>query len=427
MIATVNAALASIAQDALRAGKHVLAEKPGGISVREIEELETVSKQTGALYRVGYNHRYHPAGLKAREIFESGALGPIMFLRGRYGQGGRIGYDKEWRADPKLSGGGELIDQGVHLIDLAGIFLGEFTQVDWSRGDLFLEHAGGRQRVHELAQRRGQNGVAARELHRVEEHVLARNLRTRRQAALGRSRWSYGLERLTYYKMLPQMGPPETTIWEYPRGDESWKIEMQEFFEDIRWKRLPVPGLREAKGRPASGRAHLRAHEVVSNATAFQSDKINPNSEVKMGSARAARAVFRALAENAGRTEKFQTFGRMSCAKRLDARRVQRHPRRVCSPTSVFEINRGGGSAQTRANRNVFICAVWKQIGCSSCEDIRTAAANRYSFRSISSRRALNSEPAFHSGHLSALRHAVARLEITVRHPPPVRINPSPV
>ena len=58
---------------------------------------------------------------------------------------------------------------------------------------------------------------------------------------------SYGIERLTYYKMLPQMGPPETTIWEYPRGDESWHLEMQEFFNDIRLKRTPIPGLREAK------------------------------------------------------------------------------------------------------------------------------------------------------------------------------------
>jgi len=58
---------------------------------------------------------------------------------------------------------------------------------------------------------------------------------------------SYGVERLTYYKMLPQMGPPETTIFEYPRGDESWKLEMNEFIEDIRTNRTPVPGLKEAK------------------------------------------------------------------------------------------------------------------------------------------------------------------------------------
>jgi predicted dehydrogenase len=58
---------------------------------------------------------------------------------------------------------------------------------------------------------------------------------------------SYGVERLTFYKMLPEMGPPETTIWEFPRGDDSWRLEMQDFFEDIRLKRTPVPGLAEAK------------------------------------------------------------------------------------------------------------------------------------------------------------------------------------
>ena len=61
---------------------------------------------------------------------------------------------------------------------------------------------------------------------------------------LGRS---YGVEKLTYYKMLPQMGPPETSVWEFPGEDNSWKIEMQEFFEDIRLKRTPEPGLKEAK------------------------------------------------------------------------------------------------------------------------------------------------------------------------------------
>ena len=101
--------------------------------------------------RVGYNHRYHPAALKALEIFHSGALGPIMFLRGRYGQGGRVGYDKEWRADPKLSGGGELIDQGVHLIDLAGIFS--------RRGEVGsrVEHSD-RAAVHRPQQSRGCGG-----------------------------------------------------------------------------------------------------------------------------------------------------------------------------------------------------------------------------------------------------------------------------
>src|SRR5579871_3680386 len=130
MIATINSALTPIALAAVKHGKHVLVEKPAAISVAELDKLATAAQKTGALVRVGYNHRYHPAALKALEIFRSGALGPMMFVRGRYGQGGRIGYEKEWRANPKLAGGGELIDQGVHLIDLAGIFLGEFTTVE---------------------------------------------------------------------------------------------------------------------------------------------------------------------------------------------------------------------------------------------------------------------------------------------------------
>jgi predicted dehydrogenase len=247
MIATLNAALAPIAKQALAAGKHVLAEKPGAISLREMEELEAISKQTGALYRIGYNHRYHPAFLKAREIFESGTLGPMMFLRGRYGQGGRIGYDKEWRADPGLSGGGELIDQGVHLIDLAGIFLGEFTQVEghvatyfWNmpvddNAFLSLRNAEGKTAWLHASCTEWKNMFSL--------EIYGRDGKLQMDG-LGRS---YGVEKLTYYKMLPQMGPPETSVWEFPGEDDSWKIEMLEFFEDIRLKRTPQPGFKEAK------------------------------------------------------------------------------------------------------------------------------------------------------------------------------------
>lgn len=247
MIATLNASLAPIAKQALAAGKHVLAEKPGAISVREIEELETISKQTGALYRIGYNHRYHPAFMKAREIFESGALGPMMFVRGRYGQGGRIGYDKEWRADPKLSGGGELIDQGVHLIDLAGIFLGEFTQVDGHLATYFWNMPVDDNAFMSLRNVEGKTAwlhASCTEWKNMFSLEIYGRVGKLQMDGLGRS---YGVEKLTYYKMLPQMGPPETSVWEFPGEDNSWQIEMSEFFEDIRLQRTPSPGLKEAK------------------------------------------------------------------------------------------------------------------------------------------------------------------------------------
>jgi predicted dehydrogenase len=247
MVATLNASLAPIAMQAARAGRHVLVEKPGAISVAQVEELATAAAATGALVRVGYNHRYHPACLKALELFRSGALGPIMFVRGRYGQGGRLGYEKEWRADPKLSGGGELIDQGVHLIDLAGIFLGEFTQVEGHAATYFWNMPVDDNAFLSLRNATGNTAwlhVSCTEWKNLFSlEIYGRDAKLHWEGLGG----SYGVERLTYYKMLPQMGPPETTIFEYPRGDESWKIEMHEFFEDIRLQRTPVPGLKEAK------------------------------------------------------------------------------------------------------------------------------------------------------------------------------------
>jgi predicted dehydrogenase len=247
VIATINAALAPIALQAVRQGKHVLVEKPGAVSLAELAELETAAAVHKVLVRVGYNHRYHPAALKALEIFHSGALGPIMFLRGRYGQGGRVGYEKEWRADPKLSGGGELIDQGVHLIDLAGIFLGDFTTVEGHVATYFWKMPVDDNAFLSLRNAAGATAwlhVSCSEWKNLFSlEIYGRDAKLHWEGLGG----SYGMERLTYYKMLPQMGPPETTIFEYPRGDESWKIEMAEFVEDIRTGRTPVPGLKEAK------------------------------------------------------------------------------------------------------------------------------------------------------------------------------------
>jgi predicted dehydrogenase len=247
MIATVNASLAPLALQAVQHGKHVLLEKPGAMAVKELDALEIAAAKTGAFVRVGYNHRYHSACLKSLEIFRSGALGPIMFVRGRYGQGGRVGYDKEWRANPKLSGGGELIDQGVHLIDLAGIFLGEFTEVSGHVATYFWNMPVDDNAFLSLRNAEGKTAwlhascTEWKNLFSLE--IYGRDGKLHWEGLGG----SYGVERLTYYKMLPQMGPPDTTVWEFPRSDGSWKIEMDEFFDDIRLKRPPVPGLKEAK------------------------------------------------------------------------------------------------------------------------------------------------------------------------------------
>ena len=129
VVATTNDALAPVTIAALEAGKHVIVEKPAARSLAELRSVQQAAALSGKTVQVGFNHRFHPAFRKARELFEANALGPLMFIRGRYGHGGRIGYDREWRSDPMLSGGGELLDQGVHIIDLARWFLGDFNQV----------------------------------------------------------------------------------------------------------------------------------------------------------------------------------------------------------------------------------------------------------------------------------------------------------
>jgi len=246
IVATTNNALAEITLEAVRAGKHVLVEKPAARRSVELEAVIKAAYQTGVQVRVGFNHRYHPALRKAREIFESGALGEMMFVRGRYGHGGRIGYNQEWRSDPALSGGGELIDQGVHLIDLARWFLGDFTQVGGFARTYFWQMPvddNGFMLLRTAKQQTAFLHVSCTEWKNLFSlEIYGRNAKLHIEGLGG----SYGVERLSYYKMLPQMGPPETTIWEYPMADRSWQIEFAEFLEDICLNRTPSANLQDA-------------------------------------------------------------------------------------------------------------------------------------------------------------------------------------
>ena len=243
IVSTLNGTLAEISLAALRAGKHVLVEKPGALTAQQMEPLVAEAAARKLCVRIGYNHRFHPAFQKAREIFESGALGELMFIRGRYGHGGRVGYDREWRADPALSGGGELIDQGVHLIDLARWFLGDFATIEGHAATFFWDMPVDDNAFLSLRTATGQTAwlhascTEWKNLFSFE--IYGRDAKLHIEGLGG----SYGVERLHFYKMLPEMGPPETTVFEYPRGDQSWKIETDEFLKDIAQNRQPSPGL----------------------------------------------------------------------------------------------------------------------------------------------------------------------------------------
>lgn len=124
VIATSHDQLSALGVQALEAGAHVLVEKPAGVSVAQVDALAAAAERTGKLVKVGFNHRFHPGLARVAEEVHSGRWGEVLHVRGRYGHGGRVGYDREWRAEPARSGGGELIDQGMHLIDLTHWILG---------------------------------------------------------------------------------------------------------------------------------------------------------------------------------------------------------------------------------------------------------------------------------------------------------------
>ena len=245
-VCTSHDVLAGIALAAVEASRHVLVEKPAGCHADQIRPLVDAVHRTGRIVKVGYNHRFHPALAKAKALVDEGVAGPLMHIRGRYGHGGRPGMETEWRCRPELSGGGELIDQGSHLIDLARWFLGELT-LDYGLAQtqfwdvpvddncfLALRAEGGQMAWLHASWSEWKNLFSF--------EIAGRNAKLVIEGLGG----SYGTERLTLYRMLPAMGPPETTIWEFPFPDRSWRQEMDEFSAAIQQGRAASGNIEDA-------------------------------------------------------------------------------------------------------------------------------------------------------------------------------------
>jgi predicted dehydrogenase len=247
VVAATNDQLTPLSLAAVRAGKHVVVEKPAARSGKELEPLAALAREKGVVVKVGYNHRFHPAAQKARALLDSGECGDVMFLRGRYGHGGRLGYEKEWRADPAMSGGGELIDQGVHLIDLARWYLGaELVDVQGRAETYFWKMPVDDNAFLVL-------GTAARQVAHLQvsctewKNMFSLEIYARR----AKLHWeglggSYGPERLTHYMMKPEMGPPDAVAYEYAPFDKSWALEWADFARAVRDGQRPCGDVDDA-------------------------------------------------------------------------------------------------------------------------------------------------------------------------------------
>ncbi|MDD4137738.1 MAG: Gfo/Idh/MocA family oxidoreductase [Methanoregula sp.] len=129
-IATPNRYTPEIVIAALNHNKHVFCEKPPGRTVQDIERIRDAErKSNGCILKFGFNHRYHGAVMEAKKIIDSGIYGKILWIRGVYGKSGGLNFKNEWRSHRESAGGGILLDQGIHMLDLFRYFLGNFSEI----------------------------------------------------------------------------------------------------------------------------------------------------------------------------------------------------------------------------------------------------------------------------------------------------------
>jgi len=241
IIATTHKDLVPTAMQVVEYKKHVLIEKPGTLNFEEISTLQRMVSVSDVKVHVGFNHRFHPALAKAKEILDSDKYGALLWIRARYGHGGRLGYENEWRAKREISGGGELVDQGSHLIDLTRYFAGDvttaFSDVQTSFWNMEVEDNAF------IALRPCSGGLAWLHASWTEwknKFSFEIALRTAKIEISGLGR-SYGTETLTLYEMQPEMGRPLISTQQWTQSDDSWKLELRDFIRSIQDKEyVPV-------------------------------------------------------------------------------------------------------------------------------------------------------------------------------------------
>jgi predicted dehydrogenase len=245
---------------ALEAGKHVLCEKPLGRTVLEARAIWDAARSSRSVLKTGFNYRHMAHVREARKLLRDGVLGTPHFLRCRYGHGGRPGYEKEWCTDAQLSGGGVLLEQGIHVFDLIRYLLGEpsritaqaeryfwkfpvvednaFCLLETEQGQTAQIHISWTQWVNifelELFGADGFLRLEGRDSH-------------------------YGPQRLVWGKRRADHGRPEHVTVDFPAPDDSWDLEWEEFCAAIQQGREPM-------GSASDG---LRAQQLVE--AAYQS------------------------------------------------------------------------------------------------------------------------------------------------------------
>ncbi|NOY17529.1 MAG: Gfo/Idh/MocA family oxidoreductase [Gammaproteobacteria bacterium] len=144
---------------ALEAGKHVIVEKPMASSLQQCRQMLDTARRVGKVLTVGFNHRYFEAVKEVRNAIQSGEIGKLSYIRAYTGHTGLSEFKSPWMYDKDVMGGGTLMDNGIHVLDLtqhlmggvntvSGIVLTDIWKLDRSEDNGF-------------ALMRGNNGIAA--------------------------------------------------------------------------------------------------------------------------------------------------------------------------------------------------------------------------------------------------------------------------
>ena len=213
-------------------------EKPGVKNFSEIKKLIKIYnsiKGKKIAIRFGFNHRFHKSIIFANKLIKQNKIGKLLYLRGIYGHGGKKNYKKEWRGIKRKSGGGQLIDQGIHLIDLSRYFLGNLKAYNKHLDTIYWNT-------------------------KVEDNVFL-TLKKEKKIAFLHASWtewknkfyleifgkrgkieiegkggSYGKEKLTIYKMKKNKIKPDINIFQFGNEDNSWRTELDLFCKEMKTK-----------------------------------------------------------------------------------------------------------------------------------------------------------------------------------------------
>jgi len=222
----------------LERGLHVFCEKPPGRSVQDIRDVIATEKVRQHLkLKYGFNHRYHDSVMEAKNVIESGQYGEVINLRGIYGKSNIIPFDKGWRAERQYAGGGILLDQGIHILDMIRHFVGEFEEIKSFVSNSYWEHD---VEDNAYAIMRNQKGciamlhsTATQWQHKFRLEITMRECLLELTGILSGSK-SYGEERL---KIIPKKdGSSVGSFMEITNSyleDYSWQREIDEFADVV--------------------------------------------------------------------------------------------------------------------------------------------------------------------------------------------------